>query len=127
MKNFEKYRAYVYDAIAVCNAGVLLDKAGIKTEPFDKCGEIKADLLEWLLEECKEPILDNNERNYLSAVIRPFRKRIKFIRKSLHGDMECITICYDNLYTFMLPLFKKGTMYKGMELRKNYRLEELGL
>ena len=39
--------------------------------------------MNWLLEECKEPILDDIEKEYLSAVIKPFRKRIKSIKKMI--------------------------------------------
>lgn len=33
------------------------------------------DILEWMSQPYKEPILDDSEKKYLSAVIRPFRKR----------------------------------------------------
>ena len=78
--------------------------------------------------EVEEPILDEKERKYLSGVIRPFRDRIKFIKKlNEHyiGD-EYILIKTDSNST-PLPYFKKDTTYKGMELNKEYTLEELGL
>ena len=74
-------------------------------------------------------ILDKEEKEYLSAVIKPFK--IKCITKSeTTSDLfEFITICLDNeedeLIT--LPYFKKGTMYKNMETDKNYTIEELEL
>lgn len=49
-------------------------------------------------------ILNEAERQYLSAVIRPFRDQVQSITK-----------------------FEDSTMYKGMELGKEYTLEELGL
>ena len=82
----------------------------------------------------KKPILDDIERKYLSNVIKPFRDRVKCIVKR---DYE---MSYENEYIFIVfnddgcmqikmcfPSFKKGTMYKGMELNKNYTLEDLGL
>ena len=81
----------------------------------------------------KKPILDETEREYLSAVIKPFRNRVKYITK-FRGvfDNEFIEIGHvmDNeaeLYYIELPLFKKGTMYKGMEIKKEYTLDDLGL
>ena len=74
-------------------------------------------------------ILDNVEKRYLSAVIRPFRKRVDSIIKisdPLGYDKEYIFIKLDE-DSFSLPYFKTGTMYQGMELEKVYTLEELGL
>lgn len=75
-----------------------------------------------------KPILDNKEKEYLSFVIRPFRNNVEFIRKQKYDDEEFIFItCKSRFDSFALPLFKKGTMYKGMELNREYTLEELGL
>lgn len=83
----------------------------------------------WLEQEYKPPILDDVEKAYLSAVIKPFRKRIKYIEKIDHSNVKndqylCIALANDRC---MLPNFKKGTMYKGMEEGREYTLEELGL
>lgn len=74
-------------------------------------------------------ILDNVEKRYLSAVIRPFRKRVDSIIKisdPLGYDKEYIFIKLDE-DSFSLPYFEAGTMYQGMELERAYTLEELGL
>lgn len=74
-------------------------------------------------------ILDDVEKRYLSAVIRPFRKRVDSIIKisdPLSYDKEYIFIKLDE-DSVSLPYFKTGTMYQGMELEKVYTLEELGL
>lgn len=79
----------------------------------------------------EEPILDEVERRYLSAVIKPFRNKIKSIHKGRYGrhfEYEFIMIItIDKEENICFPNFKKGTMYKGMEIGKNYTLEELGL
>ena len=73
----------------------------------------------------EKEILDEEEKEYLSAVIRPFKDRIEFISKSrMFDDYICIGL---NDEAISLPYFKKGTMYKGMELYKKYTLKELGL
>lgn len=87
--------------------------------------------LEWLEEEYKPNILEDAEKAYLSAVIKPFRKRIKYIKRMdnifVNGNQyQFLCISLTNDY-FRLPLFKQGTMYKGMEANKRYTLEELGL
>lgn len=72
------------------------------------------------------PILDEEERAYLSAVIRPFKKCRVRIRKGEYAGEEYISILI-GLDITVLPYFKKGTMYKGMEAHKDYTLKELGL
>ena len=70
-------------------------------------------------------LLKKEEKEYLSAVIKPFRDRVKFIAKRImFDDYICIGL---NDEAISLPYFKKGTMYKGMELYKKYTLKELGL
>ena len=83
----------------------------------------------------KSSILDKQEKKYLSAVIKPFKNVFKYIYKtrSVSIGYEYIVIMLkdtrDNDYsiTLTLPYFKAGTMYKDMELDKEYRLKELGL
>ena len=84
----------------------------------------------WLEEEYKPQILDDVEKAYLSAVIKPFRKDIEYIvkfkRYSDKKEYIYMTMKKDDDYC-ALPVFEKGTMYKGMELNKRYTLGELGL
>lgn len=90
-------------------------------ELFDKVDfkyEIKA----------KKPILDDVEKEYLSNVIKPFRNRIKYIKKIQSANYgEFINLTFFNSDFMLFPHFEKGTMYKGMEPDKKYTLEELGL
>ena len=106
------------------------EKFGCQIEA--KMGEYATDvLLEWMDQPYKEPILDDVERECLSAVIKPFRKKVKHIVKfNLFGSPEkqFIRIEIGNLDFINLPNFNKNTgMYKGMEVDKLYSLEELGL
>lgn len=75
----------------------------------------------------KQEILDEIEKEYLSAVIKPFRDRVEYIKKNYHIEYEYISIYIKNDCNICFPSFKKGTMYKGMEQNKEYTLEELGL
>lgn len=74
-------------------------------------------------------VLDKEEKEYLSSVIKPFKNKISYIRKSgtLMGLEEYIIICVKNEASMSFPNFKAGTMYKGMEKGKAYTLEELGI
>ena len=83
-------------------------------------------------EEYKEPILDDEEKKYLSAVIKPFRKKVAHIAKMdsvLRGKQYIsVYIEYGNVPMNMhFPYFDANTMYKGMKADKRYTLKELGL
>lgn len=88
----------------------------------------RADLslfLSWL-EEDNTNILNEKEKAYLSAVIKPFREEVETIEKASFEEDEQLQIS-DGDTVMAFPCFEKGTMYKGMEAYKEYTLEELGL
>lgn len=82
-----------------------------------------------------DEILDDKEKEYLSNLIKPFKKYVKSITKQNMLGRERIEIRYkdfeDNNFplqsVIVFPTFRKNSMYKGMELEKDYTLEELGL
>ena len=94
-------------------------------------------ITKWLDMEHKEQILDDEEREYLAAVIKPFRNDVRYIVKhrsiTPFGNFEHIEGIASDMYSddisyfFILPRFKNGTKYKGMEPDKRYSIEELGL
>ena len=105
------------------------------THRIDVYGEY--DMCDDTWEEYKEPILTDKEKEYLSAVIKPFKDKVKYIKK-----VDMYLSCNENyeyilselgekgkgvVNTFTLPYFPKGSMYKGMKAGKRYTLEELGL
>ena len=135
MKNIEKYKDIVLDNMNICDIDTLLRGKCTKEyrafcEGFN-CTGCKERFLKWLLEECKEPVLDDVEREYLSAVIKPFRNKVKKIAKiSRIGQPEeqYIRIVLGELDFMNFPNFNTNTgMYKGMEADRLYSLEELGL
>lgn len=76
--------------------------------------------------EIEQPILDKVEKRYLEGVLRPFKDKVNFIEKQNNNIGYYIVIDLEE-DTFYLPYFEKDTMYKGMELKKEYTLQELGL
>lgn len=83
----------------------------------------------------KEPILTEEEKEYLSNVIKPFKNRVCYIIKYKHLcdlNEEYIQICVRSYNNEMdedinLPLFVKGSMYKNMKEERRYSLRALGL
>ena len=88
--------------------------------------ELLVDFANWLEEEYDPKILDEKEKEYLSAVIKPFREEVETIEKTSFSGYEQLQIS-DGDTIMAFPCFEKGTMYKGMEVDKDYTLEELGL
>ncbi len=86
----------------------------------------------------RKEILDKKEKEWLGNFIKSTKMKNVKIKKWLgaSGKNEYLQILYeifnweyktlrsDSLY---LPIFKKNTMYKSMELNREYSLEELGL
>lgn len=136
MLNIEKYKGEIecwYDSESAkqCSKLYCLSKA-IKEVYIDRCKDKSITMLEWLCEEYKEPILDEEERKYLSAVIKPFRKEeTTIMKRKEYSGCEFVRIAIEwkegSIDYIEFPSFEKGTMYKGMELNKEYTLEELGL
>ena len=96
---------------------------------YDKDNELRAGILTWLLNgiyEIEQPILDDVEKRYLEGVLRPFKDKVEFIKKDQNDYGQWISIELKEDW-FCLPYFEIDKMYKGMELDKEYTLEELGL
>ena len=99
----------------------------LKDDYYGKIIKIEEPIYQTVYEH-KEEILDEAEKRYLKAVIRPFRARMKYIMKE---DINYATKEYIRIdlgrEMINLPKFDSGSMYKGMKLNKGYTLEELGL
>lgn len=136
MLNIEKYKRELMRGVNICKIEeIVTEITGKKICPagVDNCDGCKELILEWLLEEAKEPILNKAERKYLSDVIRPFRKSVTYISKLPFSetDRQFISIVIMNergrRECVNLPNFETDTMYKGVKPNKPYTLEELGL
>ena len=128
MRNIEKYKDIIIDDTDVCSIKRILLKKNIKGFcSGHSCEGCKERAIKWLLEETKEPVLDEVERNYLSDVIKPFGHRVSHIVKRLNGSGYYIAIILNNFDVMNLPYFTRNTMYKGMKVGREYKLKELGL
>ena len=99
----------------------------IHRENFNNSDSRCGAFTKWLEEEYDPKILTDKEKAYLSAVVKPFKGKVKTVEKvSFGGEEEYLKILFE-MDLMSLPFFAKGTMYKGMEANKRYTLEELGL
>lgn len=140
MLNIEKYKDEIIEEYQnlikktdIDGDGNRMNKA-IKIIAYKHCGKTligASNPFKWLCEEYKGKILDDVEREYLSAVIKPFRNKVKYIVKISRispPKTQYIRIVLDDLEFVYIPYFNTNTgMYKGMEADKLYSLEELGL
>ena len=128
--------------VKIVRTGKIGEVVGIGDFEYTKIGQSNAcyvvrynnNKMDWFtvhdLELIKK-ILDEKEKEYLNNVIKPFRDKVTVIKKKRYITEEyteeyiVIEIKEDTPTSF--PLFKKGTMYKGMEVGKGYVLSELGL
>ena len=91
-------------------------------------------LLDYEIEIEMPDILNEQEKEYLRAVIKPFRDRVISIRKNFDVFKDAYSIFIyikstmeiGKVESIGLPFFKNN-MYMGMEHTTNYTLEELGL
>ena len=84
-----------------------------------------------------DEILTKEEKEYLQAVIKPFKDKIISIsREEIHESYYHLCVVYDNdmrfpnswryhPHDFLIPLFSKG--FEGMGIGKAYTLTELKL
>ena len=128
MKNIEKYKDVLLNSETNDLTCCVIDLFH-KGKCPDNCEVCKQNAIEWLLSEYKEPVLDATEKSYLSAVIRPFRNRVIGVRKWFNGkDYQIIISLDDGENLCELPRFPLSSeMYMGMDSKKWYSLQELGL
>lgn len=134
MKNIEKYHDAIKQKLQKSNTenlgcAVFDIRTGSGYCGDCDCKECCIKSFEWLNQEYKDPIIDDVEREYLSAVIKPFRKNISCIRKSKdpRKGKNYIKIEFCDGDCMFFPNLSNNAMYKGMKLDRNYTLEELGL
>ena len=126
MLNIEKYKDNILNSAQFDIACCVNDLSHNGVCPHN-CKDCKKAAMKWLLEEYKEPVLDEVERKYLSDVIKPFGHRVSHIVKRLNGSGYYIAIILNNSDVMNLPYFTRNTMYKGMTVGREYKLKELGL
>ena len=139
MKNIEKYE---HEISQLLNKGKTLScgiatVAGIREENCytQDCGECQKKCLEWMYSEYNEPILSDDEKDIVKAmidIIHEFGCTAIDVKKIDIGNCDSfISIRYENPVigvddTISSPIIDNDK-FKGMELNRKYTLEELGL
>ena len=141
MKNIEKYEKEISKLVnegddiecAIATAAGIVKENSCSTR---KCKECRKECLEWMYSEYNESILSDDEKDIVKAMCDAIYRfgcdEVISVCKIGFG-MRCnfISISYKNEYsgvneTMASPIFRND-LFAGMELRKRYSLEELGI
>lgn len=108
-------------------------EAGLMFKPYNEWELSYNFFNEVIKSDIVKPVLNRQEKDYLENVLRPFKDKVSYVVK-LHKfaniDEEFLFIVFESdsdTSFFNFPVFQKDTMYKGMEVGKEYTLKELGL
>ena len=131
MLNIEKYKEEIlkysgYQHSLIC---LIYEDIMKKNDCTGCCSKCKRETIEWLTSEYKESILTDEEKACLKKIIKSKRDSVIYISKIafLKGT--------ENEFTNIV-IATKGTLeavatpsipFEGMELEREYSLEELGL
>lgn len=142
MLNIEKYKDEIKAELEKNKTlGCVVNKLmGNTCDDYPKCNDCYLKVLDWLLQECKEPILTDKEKAYLKNVIEPKKDDITWIRKwcfykGTESEYTAVTVyekhptltSLNSLCALLFFIVNEEMSFKGMEVGKTYTLEELGL
>lgn len=134
----EEFDNFMKKAERYCNRGVFIRTHTLfnLSDLVNNLFKVDNDALYQLMKEINEynePILTDSERDYLKAVIKPFKDRVSYIMKDGNNEEEYLMIVVNSITDYLntenisLPYFTKGSKYVNMELNRKYTLKELGL
>ena len=140
MKNIEKYKKEISQLVnegydiecAIATAAGIVKENSCSTR---KCKECRKECLEWMYSEYNEPILSDDEKDIVKEMcdfIYKFGCEVDHVIKNDDGNGKAyILLRYSNKLTgysdgMTTPWFKNDK-FKGMEIVKEYKLEELGI
>lgn len=125
MINIEKYKDEIYENLS-CGFNISYCLSKVYEEHTNDFNLEKEKIFDWLLSECRELLLTDSERNYLSSIIKPFRDKVTYIGMFQEGNYKSyIEIGIDGDLEIALPSFPNNKMYLGMKMDKKYTLDEL--
>lgn len=135
MNNFEKYKDRITDFNSLTsedgikNIEVVTDEGTVYDKYYEEPVSAYIAVRHFFNWLCKEaPTLEEEEKNYLRNLIKPFKQDVQsIIKKENNKGYEWLSITVKDNEPLLLPGFKKGTYYKGLVLGTIYKPEDLGL
>lgn len=134
MLNIEKYKDEIKAEIEKDKTlGCVVNKLmGNTCDDYLKCNHCHLKVLDWLLQEYKEPILTEEEKEYLKNVIEPFGDYVAYVIKFATSKLDFLSIYIsvneEKVRSFEIPLmYDLDSMFKNIKYDKRYTLEVLDL
>ena len=140
MKNIEKYEREISKLVNEDNVlpCAIATVAGIRKEKpcyHQECEECHKKCIEWMYSEYKEEILSDDEKDIIKSmvnIIHKFGCEVNYVYKSECSNGYCfIGTTFKNIVTGSRELidspYFNDDMFVGMEIGKEYNLEELGI
>lgn len=137
MLNIEKYKDEIKAELEKYKTlGCVVNKLmGNTCDDYPKCNDCYLKVLDWLLEEYKEPILNEEEKKILNDLIEVNKKltnsKFLYVTKLFTNNnnyCKCyLYLTFENCNICDTVAFYSDTIFKRMETNKQYSLEELGL
>ena len=132
MKNIEKYKDEIKSKIKEKSTldCAIADLRGNACDECFRCTNCGLKSLDWLLEEYEKPLLTDEAKAYLKAILEPIEGCYEICKVSCFA-VNVHELIFSNGNECASLKYKTGTkLYKyfeGLDYGRNYSLEELGL
>lgn len=134
MLNIEKYKDEIKAELEKDKTlGCVVNKLmGNTCDDYPKCNDCYLKVLDWLLEEYKEPLLSDDAINYLMTLILPYglNELDSIIKINLCDELK-YKLCVHLKDCIITVYFQRGTelcqWFDNLEKGKYYNAKDLGL
>ena len=137
MLNGEKFKKEIEDVdcdLAKCN-GKIVNCCTTNCEAcdfYDKERDCNANLVKWLLEEYKEPTLDDKGKDYIKTLVSPFTVDdiVSIVKHNVYGELRyelIINLVHAQMFVYFDRQSNVGEMLAKMKSNHSYKPKELGL
>lgn len=134
MFNIQKYKDEIIEETKELSLGCAAAKLAGFNCSDRKCSECRKKTMDWLLEEYKEPILNDEEKKILNQLIVAnsviSNKKLVYVQKvpvSKYSNKSFLLFRFEDSNCVYTVRFNTDCIFKRMEGGKRYILEELGL
>ena len=137
MLNGEKFKKEIEDIdfdLAKCKGKIVscCDINCVTCDFYDKERDCSAILVKWLLEEYKDPILDDKGKDYIKTLVSPFRVDdiVTIVKHSTNNELRyelIVDLVHAQMYVYFDRESMVGEMFAKMKSNYSYNAKELGL
>lgn len=137
MLNGEKFKKEIEDVgfdIAKCKGKIVNCRTTNCTtcDFYGKERECNFGIVKWLLEEYKDPILDDKGKNYIKTLVLPFSVNdiVSIVKHSVNNELRyelIINLVHAQMFVYFDRQSTLCEMLAKMKSNHSYKAKELGL